>query len=108
MNLYNYQTRLERAAAVAATTSELQNEVYCIVDDILDTDAHLWGIGREFAGYGTWRMRLWVNEYGFGRDLAKELNNHYIVTHDEDREYTLYDFQEIITDVCWQFALDRF
>ena len=107
-NYHTYQYRLEQAAKDAETRIELMNEVDCIVEDILKEDERLWGIGRKIAGYGTWHMTLWVNEYQFGHDLAGRLNYKYIVTHDEDKKFTLDDFEEIINDVCQEFAYEKF
>lgn len=108
MTLFTYQHRLEEAAKEAENKSQLMHKVNCVIFDMLQEDECLWGIGRQIAGFGTWRMTLWVNEYAFGHDLAERLNNHYIVTHDEDKVFTLYDFEDIISDVCWEYALYKF
>lgn len=103
-----YETRLKEAANNAATRIELMDTVKDIVAEIINEDDRLWGIGRKIAGYGTWKMTLWVNEYRFGTELAKRLNDRYIVTHDEDKKFTLEDFAEIIDDVCQEFAYEIF
>lgn len=108
MITFTYQYRLEQAAQDAESKEELLDKVDCIVYDILQEEYRLWGIGRKYAGYGTWHMTLWVNEYRFGRDLAGMLNRLYIITHDEDKVFTLYDFEDVIFDTCWEFAYDKF
>lgn len=107
-NMHTYQYRIEEAAEKAATRTELVNMVNDIVEEITNEDPRMWGIGRKIAGYGTWHMTLWVNEYRFGTDLAASLNTKYISTHDEEKEFTLADFREIIDDVCQEMAHEKF
>lgn len=51
---------------------------------------------------------MFVNKYQFGNDLAEELNNIAVITHDEDKEYTLADLEEEIRDCVENFAYSKF
>lgn len=108
METKSYQYRIEEAAKEAKTRKELVEKVDAIVAEIVNEDPRLYGIGRKIAGYGTWHMTLWLNEYRFGEGLKGKLEQHYLVTNDEDKEFTLADFEEIINDTCQEYAYDQF
>lgn len=103
-----YQERIEVMAEKAETMVQLLNDVQSIVDEIMNEDSRLWSTSKRMTGYGTWRVTLSVNKYQFGNDLAEELNNIAVITHDEDKEYTLADLEEEIRDCVESFAYSKF
>lgn len=103
-----YQERIEVMAEKAETMVQLLNNVQSIVDEIMNEDSRLWATTKRMTGYGTWRVTLFVNKYQFGNDLAEELNNIAVITHDEDKEYTLVDLEEEIRDCVESFAYSKF
>lgn len=103
-----YQERIEVMAEKAETMVQLLNDVQSIVDEIMNEDSRLWATTKRMTGYGTWRVTLFVNKYQFGNDLAEELNNIAVITHDEDKEYTLTDLEEEIRDCVESFAYSKF
>lgn len=103
-----YQERIEVMAEKAETMVQLLNDVQSIVDEIMNEDSRLWATTKRMTGYGTWRVTLFVNKYQFGNDLAEELNNIAVITHDEDKEYTLADLEEEIRDCVESFAYARY
>ena len=103
-----YQERIEVMAEKAETMVQLLNDIQSIVDEIMNEDSRLWATTKRMTGYGTWRVTLFVNKYQFGNDLAEELNNIAVITHDEDKEYTLADLEEEIRDCVESFAYARY
>ena len=103
-----YEERLVEAGLDSKTRVELTDKVNTIVADILNTDSRLWSINRKISGYGTWRVSLWLNEYHFGQELSERLMSRYFITHDEDKQFTLADFNDIIDEVCQEYAYDKF
>ena len=72
---------------------------------ITESDSAFYGIERRLAGYGTWRARInFANEYHYGEGIA-HLMKHVpaIITHDEDKEFTLEDFAEDIEESLVNF-----
>lgn len=108
MKAQTYQERIEVMAEKAETMVSLLNNVQPIVDEIMNEDSRLWATTKRMTGYGTWRVTLFVNKYQFGNDLAEELNNIAVITHDEDKEYTLVDLEEEIRDCVESFAYSKF
>lgn len=108
MRTQTYQERIEKIAENAETMVQLLNDVQPIVDEIMNEDSRLWSTSKRMTGYGTWRVTLFVNKYQFGNDLANELNNIAVITHDEDKEYALADLEEEIRDCVESFAYSKF
>lgn len=90
----NAQTMIERIDVCDA-----------IAADIINTDSVLISADKEWRSRGTWRVGLWMNEHHFGKELAEYLMRRaYILTHDEDIEWTLEDLREHIEDYVYEFA----
>lgn len=84
-------------------------------DEIMGTDDGLYSIYRRHeSSYCTWRINLELNEYHFGSKLAEALlitpsrTKTSIITHDEDKEFTLEDFEEILRESYDEFIYDVF
>lgn len=75
---------------------------------ILESDSAFYGIERRLVGYGTWQARInFANEYHYGEGIAHLLTHvSSIITHDEDKEFTLEDFAEDIEEELVNFISD--
>ena len=102
------QEKLIAAGKSANTQNELLQKVSTISSEALELPESLFEAGKKMSGYGTWKMKLWCNKSMFGSELAEELEKHYIITHDEEKEPTPKDFEDLIDDVFWQFAFFAF
>lgn len=104
----SYETRLKEAAAKAANLSELTDYVNDIVADMLNENEIVWSIDYKWSGYCSWRVSLWLNRACFGSEFALLVGRKYFITHDEDKEYVLEDFAEILDDVAQEYAYTFF
>lgn len=78
-----------------------------IYEEIFDNlDDRLYSFNKRLASRGTWKITLCVNDYHFGSEIAERLNNLSIITHDEDKEGSLEDFEEAIYDEIQDWADD--
>lgn len=80
-----------------------------IYSAINDTDPAFWSVDKKWVGHGTWKGYIWLNEYHWGENLYKYILNACkkgIITHDEDKEFTLEDFADEIEDAMTSFAQD--
>lgn len=80
-----------------------------MTDNIINDDKAFYSIDKRFAGYGTWKANIsMANEYHFGDDIANILTScGGVITHDEDKEFTLEDFREEILDRLTQYIYDK-
>lgn len=77
-------------------------------DEVMDTDECLYAINKTHASsYSTWNVELWLNEYHFGRKLAEALASR-ITTHDEDKEFTLSDFKDVLSEKFDEFIYNLY
>lgn len=80
------------------TIQERENEVLNLVKEIIATDSSLLSVDKTLVSYGTWKSVGFANEYYFGKELSdmlvRALNGK--ITHDEDREFQVSDFEEEI------------
>ena len=70
-------------------------------DLIINTDARMLGVHKRISGYGTWKARIdFANEYHFGQKIKELLTIDLpsIITHDEDKEFTVEDWEEDIQE----------
>ena len=70
-------------------------------DLIINTDARMWGVNKRLSGYGTWKARIdFANEYHFGQKIKELLTIDLssIITHNEDKEFTVKDWEEDIQE----------
>jgi hypothetical protein len=92
----------------AQTQNECAEKASEITEEIMQTDERLYSCDKKWTGYGTWKVTLWCNEYHFGLDLTKRLEALYIITHDEEKKFSLEDFKEEIDNVCFDIAYEHF
>jgi len=102
------QEQIAQLAEKAESRKQLIEDVDEVVNELMQADNRLWGINREIAGYGTWKVSLWLNEYHFGSDLSKAIMGRHIVTHDEDKQFGISDFEDIVRDACQEYAYENF
>lgn len=83
---------------------ELIKQMQPLVEQIISTDDSLLSVSKRWVGYGTWRSVGFANDYTFGEVLAgiltKALTNR--ITHDEDKEFVVADFEEDIEEVLFE------
>lgn len=110
MTTYTMQQRIENLlqSNADANWNELYSKVEAIIyEEIFENlDATLYSINKFWKNYGTWRAELWVNSYWFGEKVAEILNGIAITTHDEDKEFTLEDFSDEITEAITDWAYE--
>lgn len=87
------------------TNAELMGKVYDLVEMIKSTDERLLSVSKKLTGYGTWKSVGFVNEYHFGEDLAKIIEKALTgtITHDEEKEFTISDFEEKLEEAIYQY-----
>lgn len=101
------QDQLKEQAKKCSTKNELIQVVDNITREVINTDNAFWGIDKSRSGYGTWKVKIdFINEYHYGRKLAESLLNEtgYIITHDEEREFTMEDFKDNIEEAVYDLA----
>lgn len=98
-----FETLKEKASDL--TFVELSNEVSEIVKEIISTDNSLISVDKGWSSYGTWKSAGFANVYRFGDELAqiitKSLSGR--VTHDEDKQFEVADFEERLHDDIFEF-----
>lgn len=86
------------------TIRDLSEKVDALVEQIIRSDDSVLSVRKEWKGYGTWRSVGFANSYTFGGVLAgiltKALTNR--ITHDEDKEFVVADFEEDIEEVLFE------
>lgn len=99
---------LEKQIAVFAEKCNRQIELDSskFVEEILNEDDRLICTQKTWCYYGTWRVTLFVNEYRFGSVLAERLRKISVITHDEDKVFSLSDLEEEITNCVDDFMYD--
>lgn len=67
---------------------------------IQNQDERLLSISKQWKGYGTWKSVVFVNQYHYGTELTEILEKAIdgSITHDEECEFQLKDFQEKIEE----------
>lgn len=105
-----FEEILKEAADKAKTRVEYDRAVDEIIEEMKQTDEHLYAIDKRWCSYGTWRVTLWVNEHLFGSELKKYIADHLrIITHDEEREWkTLADIEDEFYECVTDYAFDLF
>lgn len=101
---YTYQDRIISIAKNCKNNIEFYQKLDLILDEILNEDVQLISTKKVWVYYSTWRVTLNVNEYRFGNEFAKKLSKLYFITHDEEKEYSVMDFKEMIDDCLSEYA----
>ena len=94
------------------TTGEMMQEVDGFTQHLIESqDKALLSISKGWSGHGTWKVSVFVNEYHYGEKLTslleKAING--ATTHSEDKEFTIEEFTEKISDEIYEhlFNLDH-
>ena len=87
------------------SVSELMPIVDDLASQIVALEPYTIEVDKQWSGYGTWKSKGWVNKAYFGEELAniivKALNGK--ITHDEDYEFDLKDFEEPIRERIYEY-----
>ena len=87
------------------SVSELRPIVDDLASQIVALEPYTIEVDKQWSGYGTWKSKGWVNKAYFGEELAniivKALNGK--ITHDEDYEFELKDFEEAINERIYEY-----
>lgn len=83
---------------------ELIKQMQPLVEQIISTDDRLLSVSKRWVGYGTWSSVGFANDYTFGELLAKLLTKALTnrITHDEDKEFVVADFEEDIEEALFE------
>lgn len=110
MRITTIQERLHDECIKANSINELMSITSHLTSEIVETDNIFLSVDKHWCGYGTWKTSAFANEYHFGEDLAKAIKNALSghITHDEDKEFTISDFQDEISDAVFTLANDYF
>lgn len=104
MKTETVQENLLKLFKEAQSMSEKIDITDAIAADIINTDSVFISVEREHFR-NQYKIKLWMNEYHFGKELSEYLMRRaYILTHDEDTEWTLEDLREHIEDYTYEFA----
>ena len=92
-----------RNEVIASNGTMTQQQKYNLADkytqQIINSDSKLWGVSKHLSGYGTWKARIdFANEYHYGVKIKELLTIGLssIITHDEDKTYSIQDWEEDI------------
>ncbi len=87
------------------SVSELMPIVDDLASQIVALEPCIIEVDKQWSGYGTWKSKGWANKAYFGEELAniivKALNGK--ITHDEDYEFDLKDFEEPIKERIYEY-----
>ncbi|WP_424655061.1 hypothetical protein [Capnocytophaga leadbetteri] len=87
------------------SVSELMPIVDDLASQIVALEPCIIEVNKQWSGYGTWKSKGWANKAYFGEELAniivKALNGR--ITHDEDYEFDLKDFEESINEYISEY-----
>lgn len=108
MKTYTYEERIKVIAETSANFNELMERTNSIIEEILKEDDSLFDAGKRWVYYGTWKVTLFVNEYRFGSELAEKLRKISVITHDEEKEFTIKDLEEEIREIVEEYAYSLF
>lgn len=110
MRITTIQERLHDECIKANSINELMSITSHLTSEIVETDNIFLLVNKHWCGYGTWKTSAFANEYHFGRELAEAikeaLSGH--ITHDEEKVFTLADFQDEIAEAVFELANDYF
>ena len=107
MDLYKtLQDEMKEACKQAKTNMDLIKIANEFAIKVIDSDPIFWGIEKRWSSYGTWKVRInFANEYHYGNEIAKALTSiGSIITHDEDKVFTIEDFADYIEDALFDVA----
>ena len=101
----------ERLIAIAETSknvNECISRASEVADEVLKTEWGLFSAEKSWVSYGTWKVTLFANKYHFGKELAEELKKISVITHDEDKEFSVEDLSDEIHETIENFCYERF
>lgn len=108
METLTIEKQLIEQSSHANTMVELMNNIQPIINDVMATDNRLLSVDKQWINYGTWKVTVWANDYHFGKELTQYLKKISIITHDEDKKFTIKDLETEIREMCETYAYDKF
>lgn len=100
------QEYIEHRAALCESRKEFYDAMDEIATTIMETDNDLLNVDKSWVSRGTWKGKLWANSAHFGNDLAKKLKSCSIITHNEDKEFEVSDFERQIIEVVEEYGME--
>lgn len=94
----NYEQRLKSIAEQSQNFNDLMNNIEPVIYEIINEDDRLLSVNKNWCYYGTWKVSIFANEYTFGEELSKVLEKISIITHDEDKDFTIADLADEIRE----------
>lgn len=84
---------------------ELRELTDKLVLDIIKTDNRFLSVSKKWVNYGAWRSVGFANNYYFGNKLAELIADALTgrMTHDEDKDFVVADFEENIADALFDY-----
>ena len=79
---------------------ELRSLTDDLAAEIIKTDNRLLSMGKKWVNYGTFASTGFANKYHFGEELAQIIEEVLTgkITHDEDHEFRVEDYEEQISE----------
>ena len=79
---------------------ELRSRTDDLAAEIIKTDNRLLSIGKKWVNYGIFASTAHANKYHFGEELAQIIEEVLTgrITHDEDHEFEVKDYEEQISE----------
>nr|DAY29459.1 MAG TPA: hypothetical protein [Caudoviricetes sp.] len=79
---------------------ELMSLIYDLTVEIIKTDNRLLSMDKKWVNYGTFASTAHANKYHFGEELAQIIEEVLTgrITHDEDHEFRVEDYEEAISE----------
>lgn len=79
---------------------ELRSLTDDLAAEIIRTDNSLLSMGKKWVNYGTFASTGFANKYHFGEELAQIIEKVLTgrITHDEDHEFRVEDYEEDISE----------
>lgn len=94
----NYEQRLKSIAEQSQNYNDLMKSISPIINEIINEDERVLSVNKRWCNYGTWKVTIFANEYTFGAELSKVLKTIQIITHDEDKDFTIADLADEIRE----------
>ena len=77
-----------------------------LAEMIVNDDANMISVSKKLITYGYWRSYGHANRYYFGDELAEVIERalNSSRTHDENKEYSVSDFEQVIAELIIEKA----
>lgn len=85
---------------------KVSEKAHELAEMIVNDEANMISVGKKRFTYGCWRSYGHANRYYFGEELAELIEKalHSSITHEEDTEYSVPDFEQVIAELIIEKA----